>query len=87
MLANRLPAEGVTVTTRYYFDIRDGAELHADGEGLELPCQRAAEMEAARTLAGLARDLATLNRQRNMAIEVRTGAGSIFTAAFILERQ
>ncbi|WFU44463.1 hypothetical protein QA640_19670 [Bradyrhizobium sp. CB82] len=73
------------MTTRYYFDIRDGSDLQADEVGLELPCQRAAEMEAARTLAGMAQDHATLDRQRNMVIEVRTGAGSIFTAAFILE--
>ncbi|MGY4475822.1 DUF6894 family protein [Bradyrhizobium sp. USDA 3364] len=70
---------------RYFFDIRDGSGLYPDEEGLEFPDQRAAEMEAARTLGELARDLATLHDRQDVAIEVRTEDGPVFKAAFIFE--
>jgi hypothetical protein len=41
----------------YYFDIRNGQDLYPDEEGLELADQRAAEIEAATSLVGLAKDL------------------------------
>ena len=69
--------------TRYYFDIRDGEALYPDEEGIELDDQRAAEIEAAKSLAGLAKDLSPLDERHHMAIEVRTNAGPIFQAAFI----
>lgn len=43
--------------TRYYFDIRDGQDLYPDEEGLDLADQKAAEIEAARALGDLAKDL------------------------------
>jgi hypothetical protein len=69
--------------TRYYFDIRDGEALCSDEEGMELDDQRAAEIEAATSLAGMAKDLSPLDEPHHMAIEVRTIAGPIFQAAFI----
>jgi hypothetical protein len=57
---------------RYYFDIRNGQDLYADDEGLDLTDQRAAEIEAAMSLADLAKDRSPLDERRHMAIEVRT---------------
>jgi len=68
---------------RYYFDIRDSTGLYPDEEGLEFPTQREAEIEAAETLAGLARDLASLDEREDVAVEVRTDSGRVFQAAFL----
>jgi hypothetical protein len=70
---------------RYYFDIRNGQNLYPDEEGLELADRRAAEIEAAMSLADLAKDLPPLDEFDHMAIEVRTQAGPVFQAAFIFE--
>lgn len=40
---------------RYFFDIQSGREFFADEEGLRLPDQKAAEVEAMQTLTGIAR--------------------------------
>jgi hypothetical protein len=81
-----LPPAGrsTAVPLRYYFDIRDGVDLYPDEEGLELPNQRAAEVEAAQSLVGMAKDLRP-NHRRDMAIEVRTELGPLFQATFIFE--
>ena len=71
--------------TRYYFDIRDGEALYPDEEGMDLEDQRAAEIEAAKSLGDMARDLSPLDDRHHMAIEVRTKTGPIFQAAFIFE--
>jgi uncharacterized protein DUF6894 len=71
--------------TRYYFDIRDGEAFYADDEGMELVDQTAAEIEAAKSLADMAKDLSPLDERHHMAIEVRTNAGAVFQAAFIFE--
>jgi len=70
---------------RFYFDIRDGTGLYPDEEGLELASQRAAEIEAARSLGELARDLATLDERYDFAIEVRTEGGPVFKVVFVFE--
>lgn len=70
---------------RYFFDIRNGQDLYPDEEGLELADQRTAEIEAAMSLAGLAKDLPPLDEPEHMAIEVRTQEGPVFQAAFIFE--
>jgi hypothetical protein len=70
---------------RYYFDIRNGQDLYPDEEGLELADQRAAEIEAAMSLAGLAKDLPPLDERQHMAIEVRTKEKPVFQVAFIFE--
>ena len=71
--------------TRYYFDIRDGEDVYPDAEGLEFPNQREAEIEAAQTLAGLARDLAGQEDRPDVAVEVRNEVGPVFQAALIFE--
>jgi hypothetical protein len=69
--------------TRYYFDIRDGELFYPDEEGRELKDQTAAEVEAATSLADLAKDLAPLDERHHMAVEVRTSKGPVFQVAFI----
>lgn len=69
----------------YYFDIRDGRALAVDEEGLTLANQRAAEIEAALSLADTAKDLAPSASGRRLAIEVRDTDGPIFRAAFLFK--
>jgi Domain of unknown function (DUF6894) len=73
--------------TRYYFDIKDSTGLYPDEEGLEFRTQREAEIEAAETLAGLARDLATMDERQDVAVEVRTDSERVFQAAFIFSNK
>jgi hypothetical protein len=68
---------------RYYFDIRDDDGLYPDEEGLDFPTQREAEIAAANTLAGLARDLAGQEDRPDFA--VRTESGRVFQAALIFD--
>lgn len=70
--------------SRYYFDIRDDTGFYRDEEGIEFPTQREAEVEAARSLANLAKDFA--DSQRDVAIEVRTDIERVFQASFIFDR-
>ncbi|WP_441235272.1 DUF6894 family protein [Bradyrhizobium sp. 930_D9_N1_4] len=74
---------------RYYFDLLDGGVLAVDEEGLELPSLQAAQAEAAKSLADLARDAvydpaATLDK-RDMAIEVRDATGAVMQVKFAFE--
>ena len=55
----------------YFFDMRDGAELLRDEEGLELTGIQAARNEATRALADLAKDVLRSSEKRELAIEVR----------------
>jgi len=71
--------------TRYYFDIRDGQDLYPDAEGLDPADQKTAEIEAARALSDLAKDLPPLDERQQVAIEVRTTSGPIFQAVFVFE--
>jgi hypothetical protein len=71
--------------TIYYFDLRDGDELVADGEGVELRDMRAVQKEAARALAGFAWDiLGRFNgaQSHRMAIEVRSRRGPVMEIQF-----
>ena len=70
----------------YYFDIRDGNALSVDEEGLNLANRRAAEIEAALSLADSAKDLPPSANGRGLAIEVRDAEGLIFRAAFLVAR-
>jgi hypothetical protein len=70
--------------TRYYFDIRDDTGLYPDEEGLEFDTQQEAEVEAARSLANLAKDFATI--RQDVSVEVRTDVERVFQAAFIFDR-
>ncbi|WLB24068.1 DUF6894 family protein [Bradyrhizobium japonicum] len=70
--------------TRYYFDIRDDTGLYPDEEGLEFDTQQEAEVEAARSLANLAKDFATI--RKDVSVEVRTESERVFQAAYIFDR-
>ena len=70
--------------TRYYFDIRDDTGLYPDEEGLEFDTQQEAEVKAARSLANLAKDFATI--RQDVSVEVRTEVERVFQAAFIFDR-
>lgn len=50
---------------------------------MEFRSQTEAEIEAAQTLAGFARDFTPLDERQDVAVAVRTEAGPIFQAAFI----
>ena len=54
--------------TRYFFDIRSEGNLYPDEEGLELANEKAAEVEAADSLAGLARDSKVMHGRLDVAI-------------------
>ncbi|VIO74852.1 hypothetical protein CI1B_56310 [Bradyrhizobium ivorense] len=69
---------------RYFFDIRDGKNLYPD-EGLDLPNQLAAEVEATDALAALARDAADENKRRDVAIEVRSETTPLFHASLVFQ--
>ncbi len=69
--------------TRYFFDIQSGRDCFSDEEGIELPDQKAAEIEAMQTLIGIARDSLLGNEKPDMAIEVRSATGPLFCAALV----
>jgi hypothetical protein len=58
--------------------------LYPDEEGLEVDTQQEAEVEAARSLANLAKDFATI--RQDVSVEVRTEVERVFQAAFIFDR-
>jgi hypothetical protein len=70
---------------RYYFDIRENRAVAVDEEGLELPNLKAAEVEAARSLADMAKSMPAGTERHHMAIEVRTADGPAFKATFVFE--
>ena len=82
-MLNSVPTQRGAALTRYYFDIRDNTGLYPDEEGLEFGTQQEAEVEAAEALAGLARDLATMDERQDVAVEVRTDRERVFQAALI----
>jgi len=71
--------------SRFYFDIREDGAAAVDEEGLELPDLRAAQVEAAQSLADLAKEMPAGTERNHMAIEVRTDDGPIFLATFVFE--
>ncbi|MBR1173377.1 hypothetical protein JQ617_05375 [Bradyrhizobium sp. KB893862 SZCCT0404] len=74
---------------RFYFDLRDEEELALDEEGLELSGLRAAQAEAAKSLADMARDAAcapdSMSGRHRMAIEVRDASGPVMQVKFTFE--
>jgi hypothetical protein len=70
----------------FYFDIWDSESLVVDEEGLELPGQRAAEIEAALSLADIAKELETFASIDGLAIQVRDASGLILKATFVCEK-
>jgi hypothetical protein len=75
---------------RYYFDMRDGAELIPDEEGTKFWSIEGVQQEAAKTLANMVRDtvldhLSGGELARGMAVEVRTDYGPVLQAHYSLE--
>ncbi|MEH2675501.1 hypothetical protein DXU07_41000 [Bradyrhizobium elkanii] len=68
---------------QHFFDIRDDGHLYPDEEGLDLNDLRDAKMEAAHTMADIARDAGRSGDDHDVTIEVRTGKGLLFQAAFV----
>jgi hypothetical protein len=60
---------------RFYFDVREGAELTPDNEGLEFGSLEAAEYEAARAAAEIGRDDLPKGKARDVTVEVRDEHG------------
>jgi hypothetical protein len=75
----------VSAMRRYYFDIREGDKVAIDEEGKELPDVEAAQEEAARSLADLARDKVGCHPFCEVSIEVRDSEGPVVEAKFSWE--
>jgi len=77
------------VMKRYFFDMRAGADLAPDEEGVELRTVEAVQVEAARALADMARDAIrgdpTDGAGLQMSIEVRDEAGPVMKVRFTFE--
>jgi hypothetical protein len=71
--------------TRYFFDIREGDKVAIDEEGKDLPSVEAAQEEAARSLADLARDKIGCYPFCQMSIRVRDTDGPVVEAKFVWE--
>jgi hypothetical protein len=75
--------------TLYFFDMRDGAELYADDEGVELPDLKAVQSEAARSLVDMTRHTKWTKAKsllgHRMAVEVRDAVGPVLQARFTFE--
>lgn len=72
--------------SQFYFDIWDGEALVVDEEGLDLSSQRAAEIEAALSLADIARQLEPVASSDGLAVNVRDTTGPVLRAVFVCER-
>ncbi|MBR0700056.1 hypothetical protein ML401_26675 [Bradyrhizobium sp. 62B] len=72
--------------SHFYFDIWDGEALVVDEEGLDLAGQRAAEVEAAMSLADIARQLEPLASSDGLAVNVRDASGPVLRAIFVCEK-
>ncbi|MBR1361891.1 MULTISPECIES: DUF6894 family protein [Bradyrhizobium] len=72
--------------SQFYFDIWDGEALVVDEEGLDLASQRAAEVEAALSLADIAKQLGPFASSDGLAINVRDASGLVLREIFVCER-
>ena len=74
---------------RYYFDLRDGDKLTSDEIGLELSSFHAAQEEAARSLADLAREALQTHHidgaGGRLGVEVRDDNGPVLQARFSVD--
>jgi hypothetical protein len=70
---------------RYYFDIRENDEIVVDELGMDFPDLQAAAIEAAQSLADMARDFLPGAECYSLAIEVRDDDKPLFKAAIAYE--
>ena len=66
---------------RFYFDIREGADLFRDEEGMEFPDLASAEREAEEAVTSLIRKLRYAGKPIKITIEVRDETGTRLTGA------
>jgi hypothetical protein len=71
------------IMERYFFDMQSGRDFFADEEGLRLPNQKAAELEAMHTLAGIANHSVFTGERPDLAIEVRSTSERLFCVSLI----
>ena len=69
----------------YFFNTRDNDDMVEDHIGTECRDLEAAKIEAAMTLAGLARDVLPGSSRRELAIEVRDDQGPVLMARMTFE--
>jgi len=69
----------------YFFDTRDNDEFVEDSSGVELPDLEAVKVEAARSLAELAREVLPGSLKRELAVEVRDEQGPLLRALMTFE--
>jgi hypothetical protein len=69
----------------YYFDIRENDKIAVDELGLDLPDLQTAAVEAAQSLADMARDMLPAARCYSLGIDVRIGDEPLFKAAIAYE--
>lgn len=68
---------------RYFFDIQTGHDFILDEDGLDLPDQKSAEIEAMQALIGLTRDSIFVDERPDMAVEVRSATEPLFCASLV----
>ncbi len=69
----------------FFFDTRDDAEFIEDDVGLELADIEEAKVQAATSLADLARDVLPCSVRREMSVEVREGSRPVLNAMLHFE--
>ena len=69
----------------YFFDTRDDDDFIEDEYGVEYPDLEAVKVEAARSLAELARDVIPGSVKRKLAVEVRDANGPVLMALMTFE--
>jgi hypothetical protein len=60
---------------RFYFDVREGAQVTRDDVGLDLESLDAAEAEAIRAAAGISRESLSRGRASEIMVQVRDELG------------
>jgi hypothetical protein len=71
--------------TRYFFDIRADDETVTDDEGFELVDMKDAKIEAAQSLADMAKAAGPRSAGQTLTISVRTADGPAFKASLVYE--
>ncbi|MEA1013542.1 DUF6894 family protein [Sphingosinicella sp. LY1275] len=69
----------------YFFDTRDNDDFIEDDMGLDFPNLEAVKVEAARSLAELARDVIPGSVKHRLAVEVRDALGPVLRAMMTFE--
>lgn len=72
-MADTPSTKGGVALPRFFFDVREGADFIRDREGQVMADLEAAEEEAMRAAASMARDALPFGRTRSVTIEVSDG--------------